>query len=46
MEDLTGKQLGPYQIVAPLGEGGMAAVYMGTDRGTLVFYDDGSWERR
>jgi hypothetical protein len=27
MEDLTGKQLGPYQIVAPLGEGGMAAVY-------------------
>ena len=27
MEDLTGKQLGPYQIVASLGEGGMAAVY-------------------
>jgi hypothetical protein len=27
MEDLTGLQLGPYQIVAPLGEGGMAAVY-------------------
>ncbi len=27
MEDLTGKRLGPYQIVAPLGEGGMAAVY-------------------
>lgn len=27
MEDLTGRQLGPYQIVAPLGEGGMAAVY-------------------
>lgn len=27
MEDLTGKQLGQYQIVAPLGEGGMAAVY-------------------
>ncbi len=27
MEDLTGKQLGPYQIIKPLGEGGMAAVY-------------------
>src|SRR4030042_5212235 len=27
MEDLTGRQLGPYQIVAPLGEGGMAAVF-------------------
>jgi len=27
MEDLTGKQFGPYQIIAPLGEGGMAAVY-------------------
>jgi hypothetical protein len=27
MEDLTGKQFGPYQIVIPLGEGGMAAVY-------------------
>jgi hypothetical protein len=26
MEDLTGRQFGPYQIVAPLGEGGMAAV--------------------
>ena len=27
MEDLTGMQFGHYQIVAPLGEGGMAAVY-------------------
>lgn len=27
MEDLTGKQFGPYQIVAPLGKGGMATVY-------------------
>jgi serine/threonine protein kinase len=27
MDDFTGKQFGPYQIVAPVGEGGMAAVY-------------------
>jgi len=27
VEDLTGKQFGHYQVVAPLGEGGMAAVY-------------------
>ncbi len=27
MEDLTGKQFGQYRIVAPLGKGGMAAVY-------------------
>ncbi len=27
MEDLTGREFGVYRIVAPLGEGGMAAVY-------------------
>jgi tetratricopeptide (TPR) repeat protein len=27
MEELTGRQFGPYQIIGPLGEGGMAAVY-------------------
>jgi len=27
MEDITGKQLNRYQVVEPLGEGGMAAVY-------------------
>jgi basic membrane lipoprotein Med (substrate-binding protein (PBP1-ABC) superfamily)/tRNA A-37 threonylcarbamoyl transferase component Bud32 len=27
MEDLTGKQMGQFQIIEPLGEGGMAAVY-------------------
>lgn len=27
MEDLTGKQLGPYQIVSQLGVGGMATVF-------------------
>jgi serine/threonine protein kinase len=27
MEDLGGKQLGQYQVISPLGEGGMAAVY-------------------
>lgn len=27
MENLTGKQFGPYKIIAPLGKGGMAAVY-------------------
>lgn len=33
MENLTGKQFGPYQVVAPLGEGGMAAVYKGYQPG-------------
>ena len=27
MEDITGKQLGRYQVVSPLGEGGMATVF-------------------
>ena len=27
MENLTGKQLGIYQVLAPIGQGGMAAVY-------------------
>ena len=27
MEDLSGKQLGKYQVISPLGEGGMAAVF-------------------
>jgi len=33
MEDLTGKQLGPYRVIGPLGEGGMASVYKGYQPG-------------
>jgi serine/threonine-protein kinase len=33
MEDLTGKQLGQYRVVGPVGEGGMAAVYRAYEPG-------------
>ncbi len=35
MEDLTGRQLGAYRIVGPLGEGGMAAVYRAVQTGKI-----------
>lgn len=35
MEDLTGRQLGAYRIVGPLGEGGMAAVYKAVQTGKI-----------
>jgi serine/threonine protein kinase len=38
MEDLTGKQLGSYQIIAPIGEGGMAAVYKAYQLGKMNRY--------
>ena len=38
MEDLTGKQLGAYQILAPLGEGGMAAVFKAYQLGKINRY--------
>lgn len=34
MEDLSGKELGQYRIIAPFGEGGMAAVYKAFQPGT------------
>jgi hypothetical protein len=34
MEDLTGKQLGNYRVIGPLGEGGMAAVFKAFQPGT------------
>lgn len=34
MEDLTGKEIGQFRIVGPLGEGGMAAVYQAFQPGT------------
>jgi serine/threonine-protein kinase len=33
MEDLTGRQLGQYRVVGPIGEGGMAAVYRAYEPG-------------
>ncbi|HEY0788644.1 MAG TPA: serine/threonine protein kinase, partial [Thermoanaerobaculia bacterium] len=32
MRFMTGDRLGPYEIVAPIGEGGMGEVYRAVDR--------------
>ena len=34
MEDLTGRELGPYRLISPFGEGGMATIYKAFQPGT------------